>query len=191
MTTANKITIFRILLTPFFATQLIYYGETGRDGFRWLALLSFLLAAILDGVDGYIARRYNQKSELGAILDPLADKLLLVSAIVLLTLGRGTYFTPIPLWMTATIAGRDSILLLGALLIYMTAGKVAVRPRVSGKVATVLQMGMVLWTLFKWDSRALPFWVWSVVVFTGYSGVRYMMDGIGQLSASPASSARP
>ncbi len=82
MTTANKITILRILLIPFFVVELIYYVETGNEIHRLVAILSFAIAAILDGVDGYIARHYNQNSELGEILDPLADKLLLVSGIV-------------------------------------------------------------------------------------------------------------
>ncbi len=85
MTTANKITILRILSVPFFVAQMLYYFDTGREEHRWLAFLSFSIAAICDGVDGYIARRYNQRSELGAILDPLADKLLLISGVVLLS----------------------------------------------------------------------------------------------------------
>ncbi len=79
MTTANKITILRILLIPFFVVELIYYVRTGNEIHRLAAILCFAVAAICDGVDGYIARRYNQISELGKILDPLADKLLLVS----------------------------------------------------------------------------------------------------------------
>src|SRR6185295_6973655 len=85
MTTANKITILRILLVPFFIAQVLYYVGNGGELYRLLAILSFAIAAISDGVDGYIARRYNQRSELGAILDPLADKLLLVSAVILLS----------------------------------------------------------------------------------------------------------
>ena len=102
MTTANKITILRILLIPFFVVELIYYLQTGNEIHRLLALLSFAITAILDGVDGYIARRYNQKSELGAILDPLADKLLLVSAIVTLSFNRSPHLGQIPLWLTGT-----------------------------------------------------------------------------------------
>ena len=86
MTTANKITIGRILLVPFFIVLVLYYIQTDNEWYRLWAIISFALASLADGLDGYIARRYNQRSELGAILDPLADKLLLVSAIVLLTL---------------------------------------------------------------------------------------------------------
>ena len=80
MTTANKVTIVRILLTPLFIVEVLYYFKDGVELHRILALTCFAVAASLDGVDGYIARHFNQRSELGAILDPLADKLLLVRA---------------------------------------------------------------------------------------------------------------
>ena len=80
MTTANKITILRILLIPFFVVEVLYYVKAGVELHRTLAILTFAVAAICDGVDGYIARHFNQRSELGAILDPLADKLLLFRA---------------------------------------------------------------------------------------------------------------
>jgi cardiolipin synthase (CMP-forming) len=189
MTTANKITIFRILLVPFFIVQLLYYVRTG-DEWNWLlALLSFAFAALADGLDGYIARHYNQRSELGAILDPLADKLLLVSAIILLSLDHGDYFARIPLWLTGTIIGRDVILLIGFLVLHYTVGKIPVRPRITGKIATVFQMGTVLWILFRWPEHALPFWFWGATIFTALSGVFYIFDGIRQLSASPTSAA--
>src|SRR6185503_17413708 len=70
MTTANKVTILRMLLIPFFVVEALYYVKTGDETFRFLATLAFATAAICDGVDGYIARHYNQRSELGAILDP-------------------------------------------------------------------------------------------------------------------------
>ena len=73
MTTANKITILRMLLIPFFVVVTLYYTKEGQEIYRLLAVLSFALAALCDGLDGYVARRYNQSSELGAILDPLAD----------------------------------------------------------------------------------------------------------------------
>jgi phosphatidylglycerophosphate synthase len=78
MTTANKVTIVRILLVPFFIGQVLYYVDGRGEEHRVLAILAFGLAALSDGVDGYIARRFRQKSQLGAILDPLADKLLLL-----------------------------------------------------------------------------------------------------------------
>ena len=193
MTTANKITILRILLIPFFVVELIYYLQTGNEIHRLLALLSFAVTAILDGVDGYIARRYNQKSELGAILDPLADKFLLVSAIVTLSFNRSPHLGQIPLWLTGTIIGRDLLILIGIVVIRLTVGKVRVRPRLSGKIATVFQMIVVVWILLDWDRDLNANWfrVWTIcaAVFTGLSGLLYVWDGTKQLGAHPASSA--
>src|SRR5258706_7224702 len=126
MTTANKITILRMLLVPFFVVEVLYYVKDGHEVHRLLALLSFAVAAICDGVDGYIARRYNQRSELGAILDPLADKLLLVSGIVVLSFDHRPFLETVPLWLTGTIIGRDILLLIGLVVIQMVVGKLKV-----------------------------------------------------------------
>ena len=189
MTTANKITILRILLVPFFMAEVLYYVGSGNELYRLLAILAFAIAAISDGVDGYLARHYNQRSELGAILDPLADKLLLVSGIVLLSLNHAPYFEQIPLWLTMTIIGRDVIILIGLVVIHFTVGKVIVHPRIIGKVATVLQMTVVLWTLLRWDAHWLFIWNVGAAVFTGGSGLLYVYDGIRKLSASPKAEA--
>jgi cardiolipin synthase (CMP-forming) len=193
MTTANKITILRILLIPFFVVELIYYVRTGNESHRLAALLSFAVAAILDGVDGYIARRYNQISELGKILDPLADKLLLVSGIVALSFNHGIFLGQIPLWFTGTIIGRDCLMLIGMVVIQLTVGKVVVRPRFLGKCATVLQMAVVLWILLKWDNGRGLVWLKYVAitaaVLTGVSGLLYVWDGVQQLGSHPTSSA--
>src|SRR5438046_10602550 len=101
MTTANRITIFRILLVPFFIVEVLSYVERGEEWHRYLAFGAFLTAAICDGVDGYIARRYNQRCELGAILDPLADKLLLVAVIGLLSFDHDQYLLHLLICLTA------------------------------------------------------------------------------------------
>jgi len=188
MTTANKITIVRILLIPFFVIEVLYYVRTGNELHRLLALVSFAVAAICDGVDGYIARRFNQRSELGAILDPLADKLLLVSAIVLLSFDQRPYLQGVPLWLTGMIIGRDILLLTGLIVIQMIVGKVKVRPRMLGKAATVFQMVMVLWILLKWDDKWIIAWTLATGICTGVSGLLYVWDGTRQHSAHPASS---
>jgi cardiolipin synthase (CMP-forming) len=188
MTTANKVTIVRILLIPFFVIEVLYYVRTGNELQRLLAIVSFGVAAVCDGVDGYIARRYNQRSELGAILDPLADKLLLVSAIVLLSFDQRPYLQSVPLWLTGTIIGRDILLLTGLIVIQMIVGKVRVKPRIVGKVATVLQMVIVLWILLKWDEKWIIVWAVATGICTGLSGLLYVWDGTRQLSAHPASS---
>jgi cardiolipin synthase (CMP-forming) len=188
MTTANKITIVRILLVPFFIVQVLYYVNTGNEWYRLLAFVCFAVAAISDGVDGYIARRYNQISELGKMIDPLADKLLLVSAVLLLSMKNEPHLQRIPIWLTATILSRDAILIMGLLLIQHVCGKTTVRPIMLGKVATVLQMICVLWALLKFSPRMLLLLAIAAAACTGISGLIYVFDGVRQLSASPSSS---
>jgi CDP-diacylglycerol--glycerol-3-phosphate 3-phosphatidyltransferase len=190
MTTANKITISRILLVPLFIVMVLYYVDSGDEIYRLWAILAFGIASISDGIDGYIARHYNQHSELGKILDPLADKLLLVSGIVLLSFPN-TNLARIPMWLTATILSRDVLLLIGLGVIHYTCGKVTVRPAIVGKVATVFQMTCIIWALLKFPAN----WLWNfslcAAIFTGISGIIYVFDGVKQLSASPSSSPAP
>ena len=194
MTLANKITVVRILLIPFFVVELLYFVKDGNATAHGLALSSFGLAAALDGVDGWVARRFHQISELGTILDPLADKLLLVSAIILLSGNHAPWLGQMPLWLTGTILGRDAVLLLGTGLIHFMVGKVRVKPRMVGKVATVFQMAAVLWLLLRWDGGAGGGWLTGIAVAaaicTGVSGMLYVWDGMRQLSQHPSSAPR-
>src|SRR5499427_10961456 len=107
MTTANKITVVRIVMIPAFVTMAIYYGASIQRGQplewqRFAAIAIFILAALSDGVDGYVARRYNQRSTLGIILDPIADKGLLLSGIITLSLTNWSnvepYYGRFPIW---------------------------------------------------------------------------------------------
>jgi cardiolipin synthase (CMP-forming) len=191
MTTANKVTIIRILLVPFFVVQMLYYFEDGRELHRWLGLAAFATAAVSDGIDGFLARRFNQRSELGALLDPLADKLLLVSGIVLLSLPHEQRLPRLPLWLAVTVISRDALLVLGAFIIHYLGGKVTVRPHVIGKIATVLQMSCLTWALLRWRGDWLESLCLAATLFTGVSGVIYIWAGVRQLAASPASSAAP
>lgn len=187
MTTANKITIGRILLIPLFIVQAVYYVQTGNEVYRLIAVLAFALAAISDGIDGYIARHYNQFSELGAVLDPLADKLLLLSALILLSFDNRPWFDRLPIWLTAIVFSRDAILLLGSLVIHYTCGKMRVRPRILGKISTVLLMVVVSWTLLKWNSASIYYLALATALTTAASGALYVVDGVRQLNASPQS----
>ena len=193
MTTANKITVLRILLIPAFVVEMIYYVETSNEWHRLAGVLCFVVAAVLDGVDGYIARHYHQISELGKILDPLADKLLLVSAIVLLSFDHYPHFRQIPLWLTGLIIGRDLLLGLGAVVVRLVVGRLTVRPRITGKIATFFQMLTVAWILLQWEFHRglLPAWFLCAGLFTAVSGLFYLWDGMRQLGAHPSSSATP
>ena len=191
MTTANKISIFRILLVPFFIVLVLYYADTGEETYRLLAILCFGVASISDGVDGYLARRYHQQTELGAILDPLADKLLLASGIVLLSFNHHPHLPRFPLWLAATVVGRDMILLIGLAVARYLHSKLTVRPLLVGKTATVLQMTCVLWGLLKWPANWLLYWSVGAAVCTGVAGLCYVFDGVRQVSASPSSTPTP
>ena len=187
MTLANKVTIGRILLIPVFVVGVLYYRESGLEWHRWLALGAFLTAAISDGLDGWIARRFHQRSQLGAVLDPLADKLLILAALILLAQSGSPHLPALPLWIVATILSRDAILTLGMSVIYFTCGHVAVIPRITGKATTCLQMVLVvlcladLWPGIR-ESLAIVTVVAAVI-----SGLQYSRDGLRQLSASPKS----
>ena len=176
MTTANKVTIARILFVPLFAALIVRYVNGGREWQRLAAIVCFALAALGDALDGYIARRFNQRSELGAILDPLADKLLLVSALVILSLDTRQRLAQIPWWLAAIVVTRELILLGGMVAIYCARGKFVARPRLLGKVATVLQIAAVLWTLLKCPAGPLPFLTAGAGLFTIFSGLFYLYD---------------
>jgi cardiolipin synthase (CMP-forming) len=183
MTVANQISIVRILLIPFVVGFLLGYSQSGHDWQRWMVIALFALASISDGIDGYIARRWKQQSELGTILDPMADKLLLVSCAVCLSLDTRPHLEPLPLWLAVTVISRDVILTGWLLLMRYARRRAVVRPSWFGKTATVLQMAVILWTLLKWDAA----WQWKLAlaaaVTTGISGVLYVLDGLKQLSA--------
>ncbi len=185
VTTATQITIFRIFLIPVFIGLAIYYGDSVAGGaavawYRWAAIGVFGLAALSDAVDGYVARHFNQHSRLGQILDPLADKLLLLSAIVTLSLMH--WPQRFPLWFPLLVIFRDLAVVGGVALVeYLSGHKCAVSAHWTGKTATVTQIVAVLWLML--DVRILPI-IWPTVVaavFTAASGCLYLADGLRQI----------
>ena len=193
MTTANKITITRILMIPMFIGMAVYYGHGVQKGEpeewqRAAAILIFVLAAASDGLDGYIARRYNQKSRLGVILDPIADKGLLLSAVI--TLSFSNWYYEFPLWFPVLVITRDVVVVTGSLLLHYFYGKVEVRPSWAGKIATALQMLSIAGAMLQVDYEGTLLghrilWLDAIVALTGLftfvSGAGYVMDGIRQL----------
>jgi CDP-diacylglycerol--glycerol-3-phosphate 3-phosphatidyltransferase len=194
MTLPNKITIARILMIPVFVWLTLDYirdyqnEEQEQEWERVLACAVFAIAAISDGVDGYIARRYHQKSELGTFLDPLADKALLISALILLSVRfkGGTPFDQLPLWLPVLVISRDLMLLAGIVLIHMLAGHVSARPRLVGKCATFFQMITLGWVLLKVERPSYQWPLYAAGFFTLISGIWYIFDGVKQLSAHEA-----
>ena len=199
MTTANKITVVRILMIPVFVTMAIYYGESIQRGAplewqRFVAVAIFLLAAVSDGLDGYVARHYNQRSALGVILDPIADKGLLLSGIITLSISNWSQsdleYGKFPAWFPVLVIARDAVILVGSAVLHLLNGKVHVKPSWTGKVATVLQMAAIAWVMLQLHFLPLLWVVYAAGLFTFVSGIIYVLDGIRQLGAEGHANAR-
>ena len=192
MTTANKITVVRILMIPAFVTMAIYYGESIKRGDplewqRFTAISIFILAAVSDGLDGYVARRYNQRSTLGVYLDPIADKGLLLSGIITLSISNWSQSDPeygsFPVWFPVLVISRDAVILVGTMILYLLNGKVHVKPNWTGKIATVLQMIAIGWVMLQLRFIPLLYVVAAAGLFTLISGIVYVTNGVRQLQA--------
>jgi cardiolipin synthase len=178
---ANKISTFRILSVPFFVASLIYYSPQ-RDYLRLVALGIFILGVISDAVDGYIARKSKQHSKAGLVLDPLGDKLLLMSAFICLYLidnfPSGIRF---PRWVALIVISRDIIIILGAVVIFMVKHEIDIFPTRWGKFTTTFQMLSVILVFLQWKAVYL-FW-WVAAFFTVVSGMDYIRKGFSILYA--------
>jgi Phosphatidylglycerophosphate synthase len=177
VTLPNLLTIFRMALTPVFVSLLFY------QKFVW-ALVAFVVAGITDGLDGLLARRFHQQSPLGRILDPIADKMMLVTSFVVLSM-RGVFPTPlpkhlpVPFWVTITVLSRDIFILVGAVAINMVSGFRSFRPSFLGKVSTVVQIVAVAAVILAAQTRVgtgyyLPTIYTSVFALTLISGIHYI-----------------
>lgn len=185
MTVANQITLARIALIPVFVVFAVYYSSGVREGnpeewLRWCAVAVFVLAAASDGLDGWIARRFNQRSELGVVLDPIADKGLLLTAIITLSLYPWT--VSLPLWFPILVVARDIVILVGCGLLKFFTGDIEVRPSMLGKIATALQMAAVAWVLLQIPQEH---WiVWGAGIFTLLSGIGYVWRGMHAMGSA-------
>ena len=180
MNFANKISTFRIISVPFFISSLIYYSPE-KDFLRFLALGIFILGVISDAADGYIARKSKQQSKAGLVLDPLGDKLLLVSAFICLYFVEFKGGISFPLWVTLIVVSRDTIILLGAVVIYMVKQNIEVYPTRWGKLTTSFQMTAAVSVLLQLQISYI-FW-WIAAFFTVISGTDYVMRGFKTLYA--------
>jgi len=180
MNLANKITIFRILLVPFFIASVLYYGES-REYLRFIALSIFMLATLSDAIDGWIARKWHQITELGIMLDPIADKLLIISAFISLSMIKNTpRGIRIPAWVVLAVISRDIIIAIGSLAIYFLKGDLKIKPSLIGKITTFLQMFAILafLSIFKHNE----FFLYPAVFFTILSAIDYIWRGSRQLN---------
>ena len=168
---ANRITILRIFLIVPFVSCMLKINDAGlsapmRNTMRYIAILIFFIMAVSDGVDGYLARRKKQVTTLGAFLDPIADKLLITCACLLLASQRGAVNGfPLPPTVVVLIIGKDLFLLLGFLTVYFITSQIRIAPVLVGKIATTLQLSMVGAILIAPEvSVFLPGWIWFLRV---------------------------
>lgn len=166
----NSLTVLRILLVPVFVGLLLY-------GHYDSALITLLIAALTDVLDGMVARMTDQRTRLGEYLDPLADKILLMSAIVTLSV-----LDFIPIWAVIIVVSRDAILLAGTLVSNLTETDIDISPTLLGKGTTFAQICYVLGTLLHMTEKVPMAFVspllWIMVAMTVVSGIHYLFRGI-------------
>jgi len=171
-TIPNFLSLLRMGLVPLFIIAVI-------DGDSRKALLIFLVAGVTDALDGFIARFANQKSLLGAYLDPIADKLLLTSAYVTLSIPQLNHGAPIPIWITVLVLARDLLIVVMALVLYLAVGVRRFPPSVLSKITTLVQVtavGLVLVSALWPKLEPLASWlVYAVAFLTLASGLDYVL----------------
>jgi cardiolipin synthase (CMP-forming) len=176
-TTANQLTILRIVFVPVFIILLVYH-ELG-----W-ALATFVLAGLTDVLDGIIARRFGQKTSIGAVLDPIADKLLMVASILILSLPQMEFHNTIPRWLLIVIIFRDVFILLVSLIVVLMVGWRVFTPSPYGKITTFMQVITVLAVLYtNWQGLILPelnILFYMTGLMTAFSGIHYLVRGLRQ-----------
>jgi len=177
LTLSTWFTIARIILVPFIVGAMVHQ--------RWgLAFWLFVSAALTDLIDGGLARWLDQKTFLGACLDPIADKFLILSCFFTLAFVQSPLFS-IPLWFVLLVLTRETIIIVGALIIYMTRGRLDVQPTLLGKLTTLVQVCFIVWLFacyfFQWLPIKTYFTMLAVVVFMVLSTlVQYVRMGLEQ-----------
>ena len=171
LTAANQLTLLRMLLIPAFVI-LVLYGELG-----W-ALIVFVTAGVTDGLDGVIARRSGQFTSLGAWLDPMADKLLLVTTYVMLALPNLNLANRLPVWLTVCIISRDVVIILTVAVVNLAIGRRTFRPSIFGKIATatyiVTAVAAMLFNYLGYHSVVVDVGIWWSLAITIISSLHYI-----------------
>ena len=169
----NLLTLARLLVTPLFIILLL------RDQMM-PALMVFALAGISDGLDGLIARWFNQQTTLGAYLDPVADKVLLASAFVCLSI-----LELVPDWLAVVVLSRDMLIIIGIAIFTLTEKKYAIRPSLVSKYTTVAQIVVVIVSLLVPGIPRLEpsqqLLIWTTAALTMISGFHYVYVGLAIL----------
>ena len=166
----NRLTLIRLLIVPIIIITIIY-RRTDNALLSNLPLFLFVCASFTDALDGYIARKYNLKTELGTFLDPLADKTLILSTFLSLHFAS-TYLIKMPVWVLIIIASRDFIIVMWLIVSYMNHLEIVIRPNFLGKTTTFFQMLTIMCLLFE---QPLSLYVWRMTfVLTVASAASYI-----------------
>jgi cardiolipin synthase (CMP-forming) len=171
LTPANQLTLLRMLLIPLFVI-LVVYGQFG-----W-ALIVFMVAGLTDALDGLIARLARQKTNLGAWLDPMADKLLLVTTFVVLTVPGLGLTNRLPIWLTVLIISRDVGIVLTVAVVNLAVGPRTFKPSIFGKIATatyiLTAVVAMLFNYLGYHSLVVDAFIWASLAITLVSGLHYI-----------------
>jgi cardiolipin synthase len=170
----NFLSMLRIVSIPLLIILLSYDEHAG-------AFTVFICAALSDGLDGFIARRFKQKTKVGAYLDPIADKLLLNSSFIAFAL-----MGLIPKWLTILVVSRDVIISMGILILQLVSVQIAIKPSILSKCTTVFQLTTIgsrlLLDILGRHFDALPYLYWATGILTVASGLQYIVLGLRIIS---------
>ena len=173
LTPANQLTLTRVMLVPAFVILTVY-------GYLGWALIVFAVAGLTDLLDGLIARKFSRRTSLGAWLDPMADKLLIVATVVVLTLPGLGLVNKLPVWLTILIISRDLLIVGAVAVINLAIGRREFRPSIYGKIATATYIiTCVLIMYFNYLQRTSPIVtvaIWASAVITLVSGFHYVFN---------------
>lgn len=177
MNVANRISVFRILLVPGIVASLLYYHPE-REWLRFVALGLFVLGVASDALDGFLARSQHQETELGTLLDPIADKALILSALISCSVIEGLpAWMRIPAWFNLLVISRDVLLIAGTVILFAIHNRWSVRPSRLGKWATFAQMLVIPCVLLHLSLLKDPLVVIAAIL-TVLSAVSYVRMGI-------------
>lgn len=185
------VTLLRVVLIPVFVYLGLAAQEFARAGApfetaRWAALATILVMGVSDVLDGWIARRWSLTSQLGAVVDAVADKLVQVVLVGFFALSVGPVFRPIPLWFLVVVFGRDLVLLVGVLVLRARYGPLQVVHRWHGRVASVLVHGILFWAALRLPELPMSLLMVVTAALSLYSATIYALDGAAQGRAQAA-----